>query len=221
MTRFLIAGAFTSVNDLWEFIVDNFFSTELPYYENFTIQSNALFSIRWVIVGLTIGIIFAAISTVYNKRYLGDFIRLLIYTDSLDASRAKTLSEFGCARSVGIRSSIKSGGHLERWVRCAEEDQFYAALEQQRTEHEELHKDEKHPPKFREPTFKRDCKTMHFYIPAELKESAEIKFDAKGANWLGVIIVSGIAIAVCLLSCYFLPDVLTYVDNFLSIINGL
>ena len=210
MTRFLIAGAFTSVNDLWSYIVDNFFSTEMPYYENFTIQSNALLSIRWIIIGITIGIIFAAISTVYNKRYLGDFIRLLIYRDCLE-----------CDRSAGVRSAIKTGGHLSRWVRCSEEDQFYAAQEQQRIEHEELHKDDKHPPKFRELTFKRDCKTMHFYIPEELKDSAEVKFDTQGANWLAVLTVSIIAIAVGLLFCYFLPEVLTYVDNFLSIINEL
>ena len=221
MTRFLIAGAFTSANDLWSYIVDNFFSTEMPYYENFNVQSNALFSMRGLIVGITIGIIFASISTVYNKRYLGDFIRLLIYRDCLDSSRARTLAELECDRSAGVRSAIKAGGCLSRWVRCAEEDQFYAEQEQQRIDHEELHKDEKHPPKFRELTFKRDCDTMHFYIPEELKNSAEVKFDSKGANWPGVLIVSGIAITVCLLSCYFLPEVLTCVDNFLSIINGL
>ena len=221
MTRFLIAGAFTSANDLWSYIVDNFFSTEMPYYENFTIQSNALLSIRWIIIGITIGIIFAAISTVYNKRYLGDFIRLLIYRDCLDASRAQTLAELECDRSVGVRSAIKTGGHLSRWVRCSEEDRFYADQEQERIKHEELHKDDKHPPKFRELTFKRDCNTMHFYIPEELKDSAEVKFDTQGANWLGVLTVSVIAVVVGLLFCYFLPEVLTHVDNFLSIINGL
>lgn len=221
MTRFLIAGAFTSANDLWSYIFDNFLSTELPYYENFDIQSNALFSLRGVIIGITIGIIIAAISTVYNKRYLGDFIRLLIYRDCLDPARAKTLSELECDRSAGVRNAIRSGGQLTRWVRCAEEDEFYEVQEQQRIAHEELHKDDKHPPKFRELTFKRDCRTMHFYIPEELKSSAEVKFDSKGANWLGVLIVSGIAIVVGLLSCYYLPEVLTYVDNFLSIINGI
>ena len=221
MTKFLIAGAFTSVNDLWSYIFDNFLSSELPYYENFDIQSNALFSLRGVIIGITIGIIIAAISTVYNKRYLGDFIRLLIYRDCLDPARAKTLSELECDRSAGVRNAIRSGGQLTRWVRCAEEDEFYEVQEQQRIAHEELHKDDKHPPKFRELTFNRDCRTMHFYIPEELKSSAEAKFDAKGANWLGVLIVSGIAIAVGLLSCYYLPEVLTYVDNFLSIINGI
>ena len=221
MTRFLVAGAFASFGEFWEYIVDSFFSTEMPYYENFTIQSNALFSIRGVLVGLTIGIIFASISTVYNKRYLGDFIRLLIYKNCIDPSSAKTLAELECARSAGVCNAIRSGGHLERWVRCAEEDLYYEAQEKQRIEHEELHKDEKHPPKFKELTFKRDCKTMHFYLPEELKDYAEVKFDAKGANWLGVIIVSAIAITVCLLACYFLPEVLTYVDNLLSLINSL
>ena len=221
MTRFLIAGEISLVEELWNYFVNKYFSVELPYFENFTIQSNALFSVRWIIIGITFGIIIASISTVYNKRYIGDFVRLLIYRECFDAKSAKTLGELECARSVGIRSAIRTGGSLVRWVRCAEEDEFYREFEEKRAEHEGTYKNEARPPKFNEPQFKRNCDTMHFYIPEEMRFSAEVKFDKKGANWIGVIIVSVISLAICMLACYFLPDVLTYVDNFITFTKGL
>ncbi len=221
MTRFLIAGEISLAEELWNYFVDKYFSVELPYLENFTIQSNALFSVRWIIIGITFGIIIAAISTVYNKRYIGNFVRLLIDRECFDAQSAKTLSELECLRSPGIRQAIKTGGSLSRWVRCAEEDEFYRALEEARAEHEAKNKDEKHPPKFKELQFKRDCDTMHFYVPEEKRFSAEVKFDPKGANWVGVLIVSAIAIALCMFACYILPDALTFADNVISFANGL
>ncbi len=221
MTRFLIAGEISLTEELWNYFVDKYFSVELPYFENFTIQSNALFSVRWIIIGITFGIIIAAISTVYNKRYIGDFVRLLIYRECFDAQSAKTLSELECSRSAGIRSAIRTGGSLSGWVRCAEEDEFYRAIQKKRAEHEEKYKDEKHPPRFKEPQFKRDCDTMHFYIPEEKRFSAEVKFDKKGANWVGVLIVSVLSLAICMLACYILPDVLTFADNFITFAKGL
>ncbi len=221
MTRFLIAGEISLAEELWNYFIDKYFSVELPYFENFTIQSNALFSVRWIIIGITFGIIVAAICTVYNKRYLGDFVRLLIYRECFDAQSAKTLSELEYSRSAGIRGAIRTGGSLSRWVRCAEEDEFYRALEEKRAEHEEKYKDEKHPPRFAEPQFKRDCDTMHFYIPEEMRFSAEVKFDKKGANWIGVLMVSVLSLAICMLACYFLPDVLTFADNFITFAKGL
>ena len=62
---------------------------------------------------------------------------------------------------------------------------------------------------------------MHFYIPEELRESAEKKYNGDGADWIGVAIVSVVAITVCILACYFVGDILVYVDNFITLINGI
>ena len=94
-----------------------------------------------------------------------------------------------------------------------------AELEKQRAAFEEAHKDDPKPPKFREPEFKRDCLTMHFYIPEELKYKAEVKFDKEGANWGVVFIVAVVSIILCMALCYILPDVLKYVDNFITIVK--
>ena len=221
MQSLIFGRVVSTFADLWQYLSENYFSVDMPYLENFKVESNALFSLRWVIIGVTVGIIIASISTVYNKRYIGDFIRNLLYRQCYDANSAKTLEELEFSGAPGIKSMIKTGGSLTRWVRCAEEDAFYADLEQKRNEFEELHKDDPHPPKFKEPEFRRDCSTMHFYIPEDLKYKAEVKFDKAGANWGAVIIVAIISIILCMFLCYIIPDILKYVDNFISIIKEL
>ena len=218
---FLNAFGGQMIVDVWDFLKETLFSLEMPQYDNFNVQSNALFSIKWIIIGVTVGIIFAAILTVYNKRYIGGFVRLLIGKDCLDESRAQTLGELGCERRPGIRSAIRSGGTLSRWVRCAEEDAYLRDFEAKKAEHLEKYRDDPHPPRLEMPTFKRDCNVMHFYIPEEMRESAEKKFNDDGADWLTVAAISVVAILICLVACYFAPDILTYVDNFISLINGI
>ena len=221
MTRFLIAGEISLPEELWNYVVDKYFSLELPVFENFSIQSNELFSLRWTVIGLTIGIIIASIVTVYNKKYIGDFVRHLVSQECLDAKSAKTLAELGYHKNRAIRNVIKTNGTISRWVRCVEEDEFLLEVEKMREAHEEEHKDKKRPPKFKAPIFKRDPKTMHFYIPEEICDTAEVKFDKTGAEWRNVIIVSIISLILCALVSYFLSDILIFVDNFISLMKGL
>lgn len=221
MQNLVVAGNISEFQELWNYIMEEFFSADIPHLENFKIDSNALFSLRWVIIGLTIGVIVASVYTVYNKRYIGDFVRTLLYHGCCDANSAKTLAELEYIGYPGIRSGIKTGGSLSRWVRCAEEDAFYDELEKQKADFDALHKDEKNPPRFKEPTFKRDCRTMHFYIPEEMQEQAEIKFDDRGANWLGVLLTAVVSIILCAFLCYVTPEILKYVDNFITVIKSI
>lgn len=217
---FCLAKEQTLFEDLWEYFVDKYFSIDLPYLENFSIKSGGLVSIRGIIIGIAVGIVIAAACTVYNKRYIGSFVRRVISCRCFDAASAKTLDELGYLKSAGVRGVIKSGGSLSRWVRCAEEDEFFAETEKKRAEFEEAHKDDAQKPKFVEPEFKRDLNTMHFYIPEEKKYAAEIRFEDKGANFGVLIVVIIAALLLCAFICYFLPDLLKMIDNFISITKG-
>lgn len=219
MLALALAGEKSLIAELWEYFVDKY-SIEMPYLENFKIESNALLSFNLIVIGLTIGIIIASFATLYNKRYIGDFVRKIISEGCLDANTAKTLDQLGYLRNIGIRNVIKSGGTLSRWVRCVEEDEHLAAVEAKRAEFEELHKDDPKPPKFVEPTFKRDCNTMHFYLPEEKKYAAEVKFEKAGANPIAVLLVAIISIILCVFICYMLPDTIKLVDNFISVMKG-
>ena len=220
MLYFCLAKKQTLLEELWEYFVDKYFTIDMPYLENFSIKTGGLVSIRGLIVGIAIGIVIASACTIYNKRYIGSFVRRVISCQCFDAKSAKTLYDLGYLKNAGIRSVIKSGGSLSRWVRCAEEDEFLADIEKKRAEFDETHKDDQTKSKFIEPEFKRDLNTMHFYIPEEKKYTAEIRFDDKGAN-IGVFIVVVIAaILLCAFICYFLPDLLKMIDNFISITKG-
>ena len=207
------------IEELWEYFETTYFSPEMPNLDNFSFGSGTLVTMKTIIIGLTIGLIFASFITIYNKRYIGDFIRRMLRDECLDAGRAKTLEELGYSKSFGVKRAIRSGGTLERWVRCVEEDEFNAEMGKKRAEFEEAHKDDEKPPKFKEAEFKRDLSTMHFYIPEEKKYAADIKFDAKGANWGSFALVVVVSVLLCAFLSFILPDIITMIDNFISVVS--
>ena len=213
------ASEMSAFEELWLYFVDKYFSNDLPYLENFTIKGNQFLFYKLIIIGLCVGIIIASLCNLFNKRYVGDFVRKLLSEGCTDQGSAKTLDELGYNKKLGIYWVIRTGGSLTGWVRCVEEDEFVAELEKRREEFNETHASDKKKPKFKEPTFKRDLKTMHFYLPEEKKISAEIKFDPKGATWGGVLLVTVVSIALCLALCYLLADIIKLLDNFLSVMG--
>ena len=217
---YCLAKEQTLFEKLWEYFVEKYFTIELPYLENFSIRMKGLVSLQTIIVGITIGIIIASIGTIYTKRYIGNFVRRIIDCKCFDAKSAMNLYDLGYLKNPGVRNVIKSGGTLSRLIRCVEEDEFFADVAQKRIEFEQAHENDDSKPVFVEPEFKRDLNTMHFYIPEEKKYTAEIRFDDKGANIGSFIVVVISALALCALLCYFLPDLLKMVDNFISITKG-
>lgn len=208
------------LEELWEYFDETYFSPDIPYLENISLGTGTLVTLKTVLVGITLGLIFASFVTIYNKRYIGGFVRKLLREECLDADRAKTLDELGYLKKYGIRYAIRSSGTLTRWIRCVEEDEFYAKQDAEREAFEAAHKDEAKPPRFKEKEFKRDTKTMRFYIPEEKKYAADVKFEAKGANWLSFVLVTVVSIVLCAFLTYILPDIIKMVDNFISIAKG-
>jgi hypothetical protein len=206
--------------ELWEYLADTYLSPELPYMENISFGTGTLITLKTILWGITIGVIAASFITIYNKRYIGGFIRKVIEDQCLSPDGAKTLEELGYINHIAVRNAIRSGGTLSRWVRCVEEDEFLSAQEIKRAEFEEAHKNDKKVPKFKEVEFKRDFKTMHFYIPADRKEMAEIKFDPKGANLWSIILVCVISVLLCAGLSFALPELMKMMDNFISVMNG-
>ena len=204
--------------ELWEYFRDKYFSNDLPYLDNFTVRGNQVLFYKLIIIGMCLGLIVAAFCNIYNKRYVGNFVRKVIKEGCLGPDSAKTLSEIGHTKMIGIYGLIRSGGSLSRWIRCAEEDEFVSEVERKRKEFEENNIGKKK--KFIEPKFKRDVKTMHFYLPEERRIAAELRFDTKGANMRGAILVTLLSITMCLVLCYMLSDTIKLFDNFISMMNG-
>ncbi len=212
------------ISELWDYFTQKYFSPDLSGYDNFSLGGTSMFSVRTVIFGIYIGLNLAAILAIFDKRVLGDFVRALLGEDCLSKESAKTVAELGFAKNTAVRSSLKSGYTLRRVVKCVEEEQFYADLAEKQAEYEKeaalaAERGEKMP-KFRATEFKVDLATAHFYIPEQIKYTAEQKFEKKGTNWLtfaGVFLLSTAALfAVFAL----LPDLLRMLDNTINMVSG-
>ena len=201
------------ISELWDYFNEKYFSPQYGEYEHFTVEASSLVSFRNIVFAFFIGINIAAIMAIFDKRVLGDFARKLIREEALSPETAMTLSELGYYKNTAIRSSLRSGYTLRRVVRCVEEEQYNAALKQKRLEFEASG-----GKKFREVPFKVDFETAHFYIPDELKYTAEIKFNKKGTNWLTFAGVFVGSVAVMFLTFWLYPDILQLIDNFLSML---
>lgn len=208
------------LQELFEYFNETYFSPEIPHLENISLGTGTLISLKMILVGISLGLIFASFITIYNKKYIGGFIRKMLKEGCHDASSAKTLEELGYSNKVGIKYALRAGRPLSRWARCIEEDEFIANMKKKREEFEEVHKNEKYAPKFKEVEFKRNVKTMHFYIPEEKRIAADIKFDAKGANWVSFILVTIVSIALCAFLSFVLPDIIKMIDNFITVVSG-
>ncbi len=207
------------IEELWEYFVDTYFSPELPPLDNFSFGTGTMISLQMILIGFTIGLIFASFITIYNKRFIGAFVRKLLHEECFDKNSAKALSELGYEKNLLMRYSLRAGSPLSRWARCVEEDEFYSEMKTKRDEFEEMHKSDKKPPKFKETEFKRNTRTMHFYIPEEKKYAADIKFDAKGANWISFLLVTVVSIILCAFLSYVLPDIIKMIDNFITVVS--
>ena len=220
MIHFLAKGDNNVFIEILEYLESTYLSPEMPYMENISFGSGTLITLKTILWGITLGVIVASFITVYNKRYIGDFIRKILDEECLDRDSAKTLVELGYIKHLAVRNAIKSGGTLSRWVRCVEEDDFLSEQEAKRADFEENHKDDKRPPRFKEIEFKRNFKTMHFYIPEDRKDMAERKFDPKGANLWSIILVCVVSVLVCAVLSFALPELMKMMDNFISVMNS-
>ena len=230
-------GGKSLFEELWEYFEQTYFSPEIPHLDNFDLGTGTLVSLKTILIGLTLGLIFASFITIYNKRYIGSFVRKMLKEGCIDKENAKTLEELGYLKNPIIRQTIKTDKPLSRWIKCVEEDEFNEEMAKKREAFEEEHRAEPESkekkkgkgkgkriakakvPKFTEVTFRRDVNTMHFYIPEEKKYAIDIKYDAKGANWVSFILVAVVSIVACAFLCFALPDLIKMIDNVITVVG--
>ena len=204
--------------ELWDYFNNKYFTPQYGDYQYIELGSGSMFSFQTIVIGFIVGAILASVSFIFNKRVLGDFVRALLSVDAHSPEEARTLEQLGYLKNTTIRSALKRGTSLRRVVKCVEEEAYLAQQEQKRLQFEAENTDPKQ--KFKEIPFVMDPSTAHYYIPEQLRYTADIKFEQKGTNWLvfaGVVIG---AVAVGLLAIWMLPELLQMADNFIGIFAG-
>jgi hypothetical protein len=225
--RFLTAARLSGTSnttlweELWQFWQEKYFTMDLSKYENLGLGGGErMFSLPQMIAMMLIGVIIAAFASIFNKRVLGDFVRVMLQYEATSVEKAKTLEEFGYLKNSTIRQALRRNPSLRRVVHCVEEEEFARETEHQRTAYEERRAQDKSLPPFIEPTYQMDVTTAHYYIAEKDKYMADIKFEKKGTNWFtfGFVVICCVALLFCTL--FILPDVFQYMDNFIGMFKG-
>ena len=182
-------------------------------YDNLGLTVSDFKMICAIICGFCIGMIIAVFSSLYTKRVLGDLVRATIAADALSPESAKTLYELGFDNKLLLRRAVAKSVSLRRVLKCREEEDFIAELNAKREEYAKKREDNGRLPKFKESEYKIDPSADAFFIPEELKYTAEIKFDKKGASVRSAIATSIIVIIAFIAVMIALPELLEFLDG--------
>ena len=198
--------------------VINYFN-EAVQFENMG-GTGGLVSLPLVVIGLFIGAAIAVVSSVYNRKVLGDFVRTLIREGCNSPENARDLEYLNYIYKDSIRMAVKRGTNLRRVVKCREEEEHNAKMAALQAEYEEKLAAGEQVEKFKPTEYVPNPYLDHFYIPEELRYTAEIKFDKKGSSWLGAVIGIAVILVLMVAVLLLLPQVLKFVDNFIGVIKG-
>ena len=197
---------------LWEGFRNLFIESD-EYYEYLTVDVGTLLSVRLIMLGLFIGMCFATFASVYNKKVLGDVVRKILSREALSPETALTVEELGYQKKLLTRYAFKKSTSLRRVVKSREEVLYYQELENNREEYLLRKNNGEKIPKFKEMPYKMDVTADHFYIPEDMKYMADIKFDKKGASWIGAVLITVILTVTFFVIMYFLPDILGFIND--------
>jgi len=140
--------------------------------------------------------------------------------DSYDVEHAKTLHELGLLRASSIKSAMRRKTVFARTVKCVGEEEYLAEQKQKREafEAEQAKIENKlRRKKWRDVPYRYDFSTDRFYIPEDKVFGALTLFNKKGTNPLNFIFVIVICIALMVLCCYLLPEMVQLADNFVGV----
>ena len=189
----------STLGELISYFHQTYFSIQFGAYDNFSIPQQTANTINKIIPALILGIIIAAVATVYSRRIVGEFVRTLIKNEALSPEMGMTLFATGAFRSTVIRRELCRGAFLRKVVFCREEQAFLNE-------------------KGKDATYKIDFTRDHFYIPEDLKYRAEFRFNPRGSSWLSVVLTVILVPIFVGLLCRFMPNILQLADSLISLL---
>ena len=193
------------ISSFFESLSDRIFSD--GGYENLT--ENALFSVPMIVFAVVIGIAIAFVVTVFTKRVLGGLVRTLLAQEITSEDSAKTLDELGFGQNFLLKHAVKGNVSLRRVVYCREEDEFLREQEAQR-------KEGGHSKKVKEKAFRVNPSEHHFYIPAEQRDTAAVKFEKAGTSLVALWVWLAVLAVLLIILLFALPALMEWLDRLLG-----
>ena len=180
----LSASGKSFIEELWDYFVENYFENEV-YYENLGFSTSSL---PFILLGIFGGVIAAALLVMYDNRAVGSYVRKMVHEGAVGKNNAVTLYHLGTnMRSSFARATRRSVG-LRRVVKCIEEEEYNSEMQKSRAEYEKKREEDSSLSPFSAVEYKFNGEE-HYYIPEDMRISAEIKFANRGMKLWGYLLV--------------------------------
>ena len=103
-----IAGWYqnSTLGELVSYFRETYFSIRFGAYDNFSVTERTASMINKIIPALILGIIIAALATVFSRRLVGSFVHTLIRKEAFSPENGVTLFEAGAFRSTVVRREL-------------------------------------------------------------------------------------------------------------------
>ena len=191
---------------IWNYLYEAYIKTDSSFG-----GQDSLVTVGTVVLGLFIGSIIACIVIMYNRNLLGTVVRKMLSLDISQRENAKTIEELGYKKNIFIRSFFRDSESLRRVVKCVEEEDFYAEQEKAKASVDEARASNKKLPKYKEQIYRADVDNDHFYIPENLRDVAERRFNKKGSGWISMIIAIIVLTAAFIALLFVLPLIFDFI----------
>ena len=211
------------IRELIAYFYEKYFTIEFGAYDNFSVGDGLGGTLRSIILALMLGMVASALLTARMRSGFGGFVKKLLKEECLSPEQAKTLLDLDYFRSPMIRRELERGSVLRMVVRCREQDEKECRTDQKSDDGdgqpaEKLSERPKKRTYVLQKSQKIDFTTAHFYIPEDLRYRAEVRFEQKGSSWGSAILLTVAAVVVAALLCAFLPDVVAFIDNLITLL---
>jgi len=184
-------------------------------FDNFELY-NPTVTLEMIVWSLVIGLSIGAAASFVNRRIVGDFVRRLLKDGVHSPEAAVTLAETGFAKNIFVRLALRAGKPLRKLVMLANVDELPV---RHPSENRVLSALRKFFSLEAEGKTVLDPAAARFYIPEEMRITAELRYEAKGSTLPNLILSVLLLIAVGFAALYLVPELLAMLDGFLTLIG--
>lgn len=195
-----MASIYNFFGDIWDYLRETYWEVDLGTYDNFSLGSLGAM-LPQIVLAIMLGIILASAAMLYERQYIGGFIRKLLSADAKSEEKAILLADTGYGKSLIIKRMLR---HRDTAVR-----KLVRFTGEEREE----------PTPFADGRQRLQMKDdinfaeARFYIPEELAARAAVRYDPKGNNWRTFILTVLVSLIGAALLLRILPVFFNFIDS--------
>ena len=201
-----MAGIYNFFGDIWDYLRETYWEVDLGTYDNFSLGSLGAM-LPQIVLAIMIGIILASAAMLYERRYIGGFVRKLLAAEAKNEDTAISLADTGYGKSALMKRILRRRDTaVRKMVRFAGEER------------------EEYDPRTAGKSKLQmkddiDFASARFYVPEELAARAAVRYELKGNSWGAFILTVVASLVGAAVLLRILPVFFSFIDSVIGWVN--